>query len=166
MPEVQSALVKKLERHLAIYSYVCGVTRRPRCERHTVIKRHGQTPPVAAQRVERLVVEGRHELCVGRRSVGAAHAERPFLFLSRGEPVAEGSPLHHKPRVLLRAGQRHGMAVKPAVLHPRIVEQHTVAILRLVGKLARVQLVAKCHRAVLEYPVASQHCVEHMQQTV
>ena len=117
---------------------------------------------MADQLVEALVVEHRHQLCIGRLAVGSHDGERPLLLLSRCEPVAEGVPRQFQ--LLVGQWPPYGglMGVAAVLLHPCEGEQDTVAPLLLVFQFAVDKLVAPVHSTLLDALLSGEDAVDDM----
>ena len=121
---------------------------------------------MGTQCVQRLVVEGSHQLGGSRSSVWATDAQCPLFFLPWSEPVTECCPSGQEPFVGHRTGDGHNVSVQPALFHPRIIQAQTVAILGFVDKLAVVQLAFEVQRTLLHDLLAREDGIEHVQALV
>ena len=86
--------------------------------------------------------------------------QRPFLFLSGREAVAEGFPRELKALVGQGFAQLCGVAVEFAFAHPRAGEQRPVAVCVFVGELARGDGVALVDDATFEHLVAADERID------
>ena len=120
----------------------------------------GEGPVVTVELVERLVVHGGHELCVGRCAVGVGHHEFPLFFLSGCQPVAEGFPAHVQLLVGQRALDGGLVAIYLAVLDPCKGEQQAVAVLLAVGELTVPEGIRLVEGSALYHLVAGKDAID------
>ena len=100
---------------------------------------------MALQCVERLVVDSRKELSIGRLAVAAADSERPRLLLSWHKLVAEALPFCSEHLVGLSTSDGCRVAVKLSPVHPCVGDAYAVAVLFLIAERAAVQAVVPLH---------------------
>ena len=110
--------------------------------------------------VKRLVIEHGQQSGLGRFSVGLCHSQCPLLFLSRGEPVAEGFPRDVQFLVGQCApdGSRTGIA--HSVFHPSIGEEYAVTVFRFIGEATRVDGITLADDALFQHLLAGENGVD------
>ena len=112
--------------------------------------------------IETLVIERRHQLCIGRRAVGFLHRQRPFLLLARCQAVTEGLPLQLQLFVGQWPQNLRLVGIELTLLHPGEGEQQTVAIFRFVCQFAVNELIRTVDGTTLDNAVATDDAVDDM----
>ena len=90
---------------------------------------------VRGQLVKTLVIEYRHQLCVGWFAILILDGEPPLFLLSGLQAVAEGLPLELQSLFWSRTVDYSLMTIGDTILHPCESECQTIGILFLIGEL-------------------------------
>ena len=119
-------------------------------------------PLVCLDLVERLVVEGSHQLGVGRTTVGVADAQCPCLLLPWCKLVAEGGPLHFQFFLRQRPAHDGLVMIESGVFHPAECHADALAVVVLIGQCEGLHRVVQLDVPHVEHLLATDDGVEHM----
>ena len=112
--------------------------------------------------VQRTVEHRRQQLRLHGLVLRIGDGQRPFLFLSRRQLVAESRPFQIQCFVWQRLSYALAVRIQVAFANPCAREQHAIAILLLILELASCQRVALIHRSALQHFIAREQRIDHM----
>ena len=101
--------------------------------------------------IERLVIEHRHKLCLGRSAVRILQAENPLLLLSWHELVAERGPLHLQFLGRQYAPDASAVLIQLVILYPCYGVCNAIAVFLLILECACHYAVVHAQRTTLKY---------------
>ena len=107
-----------------------------------------ELPFVASNRIEGLVIEHRHQLCLVTTSLRVSNLERPFLFLSRHGLIAESAPRYVEPLIGQGTLYLYLVAIVPALLYPGVCHGDAVSPFGFIHECLCNRVGIKAHHAL------------------